>query len=311
LAGADRSPATALRLRLFPARAGQGRAAKRFFWNTIMANLITAARALYNLDNRATTAAEDDTLDALIAAASAAIERLCGRSFVSASFDKLYDGWFHRDLMLEQFPIISVERIAFGPVGVLRIENTSAANQRATVQVTSTGVILTRVASGVSSSSTVTFAGNVTLSAVAAAINALGNGWSASVIDAADAKRASADLRSLQGALNAKDAPAELVLHKEELYDFFVDAPRGILRRPARWCGGQGFWRVIYTAGYATVPEDIQEACAQWVAHLFWQTKRDPGLAHEAVTGALSRTPQHEMPTTTRVLLEPYRTFHL
>jgi hypothetical protein len=276
-----------------------------------MANLITAARALYNLDNRATTAAEDDTIDALIAAVSAAIERYCGRPFASAAFDELYDGWFHRDLMLERFPIVSVERVAFAPVAVLRIQNTSAANQRATVQVASTGLTLTRVASGVSSSSTVTFAGNVTLSAVAAAINALGNGWSASVIDAADAERASADLRSLQGALGAKDAPAELVLHTQELYDFAVDGPRGILRRPARWCGGMGFWRVIYTAGYTTVPEDVQEACAQWVAHLFWQTKRDPGLAHEAVTGALSRTPQHEMPTTTRALLRPYRTIHV
>jgi hypothetical protein len=276
-----------------------------------MANLITAARALYNLDNRATTSAEDDTLDALIAAVSAAIERLCGRSFGSASFDELYDGWPQRELMLEQFPVISVERVAFAPVGVLRIQNTSASNQRATVQVTSTGLTLTRVASGVSTSSTVTFAGNVTFSAVATAINALGNGWSASVLDAADANRASADLRALQGALNAKDQAAELVLHKDELYDFTIDAPRGILRRTGRWFGPPGYWRVIYTAGYASVPEDIQEACAQWVAHLFWQTKRDPGLAQEAITGALSRTPQHEMPSTTRVLLEAYRTLHL
>jgi hypothetical protein len=276
-----------------------------------MPNLITAARALYNLDNRATTAAEDDTVDALIAAVSAAIDRYCGRSFVSASFDELYDGWPHRDLMLEQFPLVSVERVAFGPVGVLRIQNTSAANQRATVQVTSTGLTLNRVASGAGLSNTVTFAGNATLSAMATAIDALGNGWSASVIDAADANRASADLRALQGALEAKEQAAELVLHKRELSDFYVDAPRGILRRPARWFGGFGYWRVIYTAGYATVPEDVQEACAQWVAHLFWQTKRDPGLARESVAGALSRSPQHEMPSTTRVLLQAYRTIRV
>jgi hypothetical protein len=51
------------------------------------------------------------------------------------------------------------------------------------------------------------------------------------------------------------------------------------------WGGGINYWRVIYTAGYATVPEDVQEACAQWVAALFWQSKRDPGLALEQIPG--------------------------
>ena len=81
----------------------------------------------------------------------------------------------------------------------------------------------------------------------------------------------------------------------------------GILRRTAGWHGDAGYWRVLYTAGYATVPEDIQEACAQWVAHFFWKTKRDPGLASEAIPGTVWRRPEADMPSSVRTLLAPYR----
>lgn len=40
---------------------------------------------------------------------------------------------------------------------------------------------------------------------------------------------------------------------------------------------GSRYWRVLYTAGFDPVPEDVQ-ACAQIVAAYFWQTRRDPGL---------------------------------
>src|SRR5437016_672766 len=111
-----------------------------------MANLITRARALYNLNNLATTSAENTTLDALIAAVSAAIERWCRRNFVSTAYDEIYDGCGQDELVLRHFPLLSVERVAYEPTAVLRVQNTSASVQRATVQVTSTGLTLTRVA---------------------------------------------------------------------------------------------------------------------------------------------------------------------
>ncbi len=276
-----------------------------------MPNLITRARALYNLNNLGATAAENTTLDALIAAVSAGIERWCRRNFVSTQYDEVYDGSNATELVLQHFPLISIERVAFDPTTVLQVQNTSASNQRATVQVTSTGLTLTRVASGVSSSSTVTFAANVTLAALEAAINVLGNGWAANLTNGDFANRASADLRALQGAHTAKSVSAALMIHLQELADFASDSARGMLIRSARWLGRMQYWRVIYTAGYASVPEDVQEACAQWVAMLFWQTKRDPGLAHETVPGSIARTPHWHMPLSVRLLLEPYRALRI
>lgn len=277
-----------------------------------MADLITSARAKYNLNNLTTTAAEDTTLAALVTACSKAIKKYCGREFDSQTFDELYGDPASGRLLLRQFPIISIARLAYGPTTVLRIKNTSATNQRATVAVTGTGLSLTRVASGVSSTDTsVTWAAHVTLSAVATAVNALGNGWSATVADTTYNNRASADLRAVQGALNAKDVDAELKIHVQELTSFDLDAERGelIVRSPDDLVisGGVNAWRVIYTAGFATVPEDVQEACAQWVAALFWQTKRDPGLAQESVPAAGGRSPFSIIPPGAKALLAPYR----
>ena len=219
------------------------------------------------------------------------------REFDSQQFDELYDGSGDTRLVLRQYPILSVARVACNPTPVLRVTNTSSANQRANVAVTSTGLTLVRVASGTTTTdSSVTWVGNPTLAAVAAAVTVLDNGWSASVADPAYNLRASADLFAPQGALNARDVQAELKLHLDELSDFEIDANRGwLLRRLSLW-GWWGFgpqpdpflsggwvwgpanYRVIYTAGYVTVPEPVQEACAEWVAEAYWQTKANPAF---------------------------------
>ncbi len=275
--------------------------------------LITRARAIANLANRETSDDENDTLDDLLAAVSKAIENYCWRAFSVTSLDELYPGNGRRELVLRHYPIVSVERVAGAPSAVLRVTNTSASVQRATVKITATGVELIRVASGTSTTSTIAFADQATLGSLASAITALGNGWSAAVADATYNNRASADLRALQGAFNAKDYAADLKLHTEELSSFTVDAERGTLAREAGavWHGGLHYWRVVYSAGYDPIPDDVQEACASWVAQLFWQTKRDPGLGSEAIPATVSRNVIRDMPPSVKLLLAPYRNWRV
>ena len=78
---------------------------------TPMADLITTARAKYNLNNLSTTADEDTTLAALVTACSQAVRRYCRRDFDSRQYDELYNGTDHLRLPLRQFPIISVARV--------------------------------------------------------------------------------------------------------------------------------------------------------------------------------------------------------
>ncbi len=278
-----------------------------------MANLIDSARALSNLNNLATSDDENTTLDALIAAVSSSIEKYCWRTFADTSYDELYPGNHRPELILRNYPTLAVERVAFAPLGVLRVTNTSASNQRATAKVTATSLELIHVASGVSTTDTILFSDQLTLGALASAVTGLGNGWSGLVINSADSLRASADLRALQGAFQAMNLNADLRLHTSELSGFSVDAERGILTRERGllWDGGLHYWRVIYSAGFSDIPDDVQEACAEWVAQLFWQTKRDPGLASEAIPGTVSRVPLQNMPASVKVLLGPYRNWRV
>jgi hypothetical protein len=285
-------------------------------------NLITRERAQQNVAQATLSAAEAALLDRLVAAVSEAIRRYCNRDFVAQSYDELYDGSGTPELILNHAPVLAVERVATSPTAVL------TANQRATVQVTGDGLTLTRVASGtVVADSSVTWQANPTLGAVATAIDALGNGWDATV-RSPYALWPSADLRSIQGALScAQSRPAGLVLHLDELAAYSIRADEGILvygaagwgpvfpweesfGRPC-WERGRGLYRVVYTAGYEGVPEPVQEAAAEWAAALWWQAKRDPAAVQVQVPGAGAQlfSGKLELPGYLKVLLAPYRRF--
>src|SRR4051794_31426606 len=178
-------------------------------------DLITLARAKQAIQS-ITDSSQDTLLQALITALSDAIEKYCNRYLVARNFDELYNGDGDRRLLLRQYPVQSVQSVRYRPVTVLKVTNSdTSTNQQARVSVTSTGLTLKRVASGVGTTSTLAFGTYVTLTALANAVTALGSGWSAQVPgDATDyGKWPSADLyvppsygdgTSSQGALNAR-----------------------------------------------------------------------------------------------------------
>lgn len=301
-------------------------------------DLITLARAKQNIQS-ITDSSQDTLLGTLITAVSEAIEKYCRRYFVSASFDELYNGNGDRRLILRQYPIQSVKSVRYRPVTVLKIiNNSTSVNQQARVQVTSTGLTLTRVASGVTTTdASSTYAGFPTLQGLANNINGLGNGWSAQVVGDSSGDYGlwpSADLyvppsygdgTTSQGNLTARGQYAELKLHTYELAGFQYD-PRGWLLRAIPytdpellhpedliWPVGISNFRVQYTAGYTTVPEAVQEAAAEWVAALYNVTLRDPGLREFNPSGALKQAfiapHQQKPPPNVAALLQPYRRY--
>lgn len=297
--------------------------------------LIDVERAKRNIQ-AITDNTQDALLGVLIGAYSDAIQKWCRRDFVLRVYDELYDGTGDRRLHLRQYPIQSVESVRYRPVTVLKvINNDTAQNQQARAQVMATGLQLSRVASGVKiNESLLTWASNPTFTQLAAAITALGNGWSAQVVGVTDEYGSwpSADLyippsfgdgTQSQGALTARGQNAELKLHTYELAGYQWD-PRGWLLRAIPytdpellhpedliWPVGINNFRIQYTAGYATVPEAVQEACAIWVAEGYYQTQRDPQLNLQYVSGALRQEwrPQTDSrpPLPVQRLLAPYR----
>src|SRR5262249_60467665 len=115
---------------------------------------------------------------------SDAVEKFCRRDFTSKPYDELYSGSGDPRLLLRQSPVQAVASVRYRQVTVLKVQNAdTATNQRATVAVTSAGLKLVRVASGVTTTDTsVTFARNPTPTAVANALNPPGGGRPAQLV---------------------------------------------------------------------------------------------------------------------------------
>ena len=306
-------------------------------------DLITSARAAQSISSYPGSGDPTGLLGVLITAYSDAIEKYCRRRFVSTAYDELYNGNGDRRLLLRQYPIEKVDSVRYRPVTVLKIQNTATTtNQRATAAVTSSGITLTRVASGVKTTdSTTTWASFPMLQGCATHINGLGNGWSAQVVGDAAGDYGlwpSADLYvpasygdplegagapQSQGALTCRGNWAELKLHTYELQGYQWDARGWLLRaipytdpellhpEDLIWPVGINNFRIQYTAGYTTIPEAVQEACALWVAGAYFQTQRDPTQLSQVLSGAISQTwgapdPMNPPPRV-RALLAPYR----
>jgi hypothetical protein len=198
------------------------------------------------------------------------------------------------------------------------------------VAVTSTGLKLVHVASGVSTTTTtgLTWAACATLSALATAVNAVGSGWSASAVSGYGSWP-SADLwcpngpttpaNAGQGMFNAKSVWAGLWLHAAELSHYEVHAPGGWLIRQGAWAdpGPWGYawpgtlnpYRVQYTSGYATVPESVQEACAKWVQMMFAQADNSVAYSYRNTAQYASYVIGNtgELPNYLKQLLAPFK----
>jgi hypothetical protein len=279
----------------------------------------------------------------MIAACSDAIQKWCRRDFAVRGYDELYNGNGDRRLLLREYPLLSVESVRYRPVTVLKVVNNAAGvNQQARVTVTSTGLTLMRMASGVKSvDTTATYAAYPTLAGLATYISGLGNGWSAQVVGDAGQGGGQGDYglwpssdlyvppsygtgTYSQGALTCRGQYAELKMHTYELAGYQWD-PRGWLLRAIPytdpellhpedlvWPVGINNFRIQYTAGYPTIPEAVQEACAQWVAIRFSLAQRDPGLDRLSVPGSAAQSWAAEaMPLQVQALLAPYRRYSM
>jgi hypothetical protein len=298
-----------------------------------MADLIDLDKARQNIPT--STDPDEPAISTLITAASRAVQKYCRRDFVQTTYDELYNGLGDRRLVLRQYPLLSVQSVRYRPVTVLKVQNTLANTPIARVSVTSAGVTLTWVTSGVTTTNTsIIWAANPTVVALQNAVNALGNGWmaagqgydawpSADLYCPNGISGAGSPLPVSQGALTAAGQYAELKLHTYELQGFQIDQRRGWLLRAIPytdpellhpedliWPLGINNFRVQYAAGYATIPEDVQEACAELVASWFIQRGRDLTLGQETLSGSYSykaALAHAELPERIKAILRPYR----
>ena len=253
-------------------------------------DLITNSRAVQNATLASLNGTNPAYLASLITAASDAVRRACSRDFSQTSYSEYYSGgiYIREPLRLRQFPVLEITRVATNPRPALLVQNVdNGANQRATVETTPTSLRVTRIASAATITNDLPFTTYPTLALMASAINALGGGWSAQVIDQF-ANWPAADLKPLQGAVTALYGGRQLELYTEDLQPFITWPPGDPWGEEAGYqafCGwrlddetgeiygrfprGQLNVRIDYAAGFATIPQAVQEACVQLVLDLY------------------------------------------
>lgn len=252
-------------------------------------DLISNARAIQNAALSSLNTSNPTLLASLITAASDLIRRHCARDFNLTSYTEIRNGgaYVGEPMLLRQFPVAAVTRVAADPATVLRVSNTSSSNQLATVATTTTGLSLSRTAAGTTTTSTLAFADYATITLLAAAVDALANGWDATV-EGSYGDYPSAYLKSLQGASNAANSvsvPLEMYQSTLEAWGsdclgselgWRLDPDTGELY--GRFPRGMQNIEVRYQAGFSTVPGPVQAACVDLVLSMYYAGTRDNAL---------------------------------
>lgn len=265
--------------------------------------LITASRAVQIPQLSAAFAANPNYVASLIAAASSLVQKHCHRDFVSQSYTEYRNGYAQNwSMSLRQYPITSITRFGIA-VPALQVLNSGTVYQRATVQSTPTGLTLWAIASGTPTTTFLPYATYPTVQATSNAIIALGNGWSTAIMSGSFGSFAnwpSSDFKPDQGAFTALIGGGWLDIYEDfqagtsggtwgddgdygtsglGYNGWRLDADSGIMT--GRFTRSPLSMRIDYTAGYTTIPYDIQEATAQLVLFLFQKAQQDLTVSSE------------------------------
>jgi hypothetical protein len=300
-----------------------------------MPDLITIARATQNPTLASLGATNPAYLASLVGAASETVRLSCRRDFTLTDYTEYHSGgiYIREPLRLRQFPVAEITRVAAGPRPALLVQNAdSITNQRATVETTTTALRLVRIASAVLSTTDLLFTTYPTIAALAAAVNTLGGGWSATVRNDFS-NWPSADLKPLQGAISALGGGRDLEIYSEIVQPFTtwpyaageaqcddgsqsatgwrLDEETGELF--GRFPRGQLNIRIDYRAGFASIPQPVQEACVQLAQDLY-QAGLVNSTLKKSTLGASSvelnvTTSAAQMSSKVQLLLAPYRDY--
>ena len=258
-----------------------------------------------------TTTGDDDILERTLTAARQRIETYCKRSFFTRSYtDELYDGTGDDFLLLDNYPVTEVDRVAEGRLQVISITNTISDATRATIAVGALGMSLTITGGTSAGTDPLTWVVSATFTAVVAAINALGKGCAAAVSSSAYGTYVSTELIECPGRECLNGTIYLDMAEVPGVSDYICHWSEGILERTAgRWARGSRNITVDYTAGFTTIPDDIEAACIEIATLLYSSGERDPAMKSEKL-GDYAYTMAdltEQLSMTSRSTLEAYR----
>lgn len=270
--------------------------------------------------------ADERLLTALIARATGEIEHFCQRQFVSRAYADWFDGQGGHDTLLQpfsgfvqwpdnanyrpfwlpQYPVTAIRRICVDLRDGMTLRNDSTDCAFAVAMLSST-VLYLQVTGGANADQTSLDLDTYdTIATLAAAVNALGKGWVATVAAGASAWP-STELRPVMSAGCTRQAQT-FSCPGLPVADVQVDADSGRLDRAAGWPQGSKNIFIDYTAGYTTVPPELEQTCIELVKRYYDQIEQDTNLKSESLDGrSWSAKSQLEKDDDLQSALQPHR----
>ena len=263
------------------------------------------------------TSTDDAVLEKAIDRATARIESYIGRQVLSRSYSEWRNGSGVDTIRLHQWPVTQVTNVWTGNYAALVVSSAQPTDIRASIAVNqetgTNAVVLTRTESGGATKvDTLPLGTYPTTAALATQIGSVA-GFACSLgknIRSVQLRpRAGADTILATVTLFAADTASE--------YTYDYDTGRLSIDPSwwAQWPMDRGVMPdavksvlVEYTAGYATVPDDIEQACIEVAAMMYRDRRRDSGLASESLGDySYTRANRAEMDTTMASLLADWR----
>lgn len=247
-----------------------------------MSDLISFDRAKAQLPNAPDS--DDPVVAALVSACSSVVEGYCRRSFAQATYDELQHGTGTPYLYVNNPPIQRVVSVRTGlmPGLYVQFNDTTNQTQLATVDVTSTAVVLTKTYSGTTTTNSFGFASYPLMTDLGTAINALGNGWVATVPQQFALWQTS-DLNHQLGSYGARNMSVPLNVYWMALPFFKVNEGMGEIYNGGRFTPGYQNYRVTYVGGYGEIPEEVQQAVAELVQLTYASITSNPNMQSETL----------------------------
>lgn len=208
----------------------------------------------------------DSLITWLIPAVESVWDEMTNKNWASATHTETFSGTGDREIFLGNSYLTDIVYVSVGETSVIKIQNTSD-NAVASVSVTSTGLSLTL--NGTSDTSLL-FATYTTVATLAAAITALGGGWSGEAYTS-QGGWASSNLLQMMGRSCAKSW-VDLSIPYEYLEDTIAFANTGKIVS-AGFVSGTNNIRVKYVAGYTatTCPDWLKQTLIRQVGHWYMQ----------------------------------------
>ncbi len=232
------------------------------------------------------THTDDDTLIGyLISRATDEIEKFCDRILRSDEFRERVDGDGSHEIILKQWPITTVDMISTTATP-FRIINTDSNAYNASVTIADdssdasvSGTMTLVISGGANAGSDELTLSSYNLTELAAAIIALGKGWSATVDPGYETWEAT-ELLTVSG-LGCLDNYVYVQLPYQPYKQYTIRKDEGIIESSSIFPRGRSNIIVRYTAGYVTTPAGLEQICIDLTAIYYRSRKRDLSAQRE------------------------------